>query len=115
MQKAKKSDIKFMIELSYQKRLSYAKAQPNFWKMAENSNEIQAKWFEKLLSRKNTIALICNKKQGFIIGNIISPPEVYSAGLTLVIDDFCVKFGNLWLTTGKELLDKCQNGQCGYH
>ena len=108
MQKAKKSDIKFMIELSYQKRLSYAKAQPNFWKMAENSNEIQAKWFEKLLSRKNTIALICNKKQGFIIGNIISPPEVYSAGLTLVIDDFCVKFGNLWLTTGKELLDKCQ-------
>ena len=52
--------------------------------------------------------MICNKKQGFIIGNIILPPEVYSAGLTLVIDDFCVKSDNLWLTTGKELLDKCQ-------
>lgn len=52
--------------------------------------------------------MICNKKQGFIIGNIILPPEVYSAGLTLMIDDFCVKSGNLWLTTGKELLEKCQ-------
>ena len=52
--------------------------------------------------------MICNKKQGFIIGNIILSPEVYSAGLTLVIDDFCVKSDNLWLTTGKELLEKCQ-------
>ena len=108
IRKAKKSDIKLMVEFSYQKRLSYAKAQPNFWKMAENSNEIQVKWFEKLLQEKNTIALICNKKQGFIIGNVITPPEVYDAGLTLMIDDFCVKSENLWLTTGKELLEKCQ-------
>lgn len=42
IRKAKKSDIKLMVELSYQKRLSYAKAKPNFWKMAESSNEIQA-------------------------------------------------------------------------
>ena len=102
-----KSDIDWMVELSHQKRLAYSKEQPNFWKMAENSDEVQQKYFEKELKNDNVIALIYEEKQGFIIGKLVTPPEVYDAGLTLMIDDFCIS-GDLWMTIGKELLDECQ-------
>jgi len=41
-----------------------------------------------------------------VIGKIITPPEVYDAGLTLMIDDFCVAHEDLWLTIGQDLIDK---------
>ena len=88
--------------------LAYSKEQPNFWKMAENSDEIQKKYFEKELKNDDVIALIYEEKQGFIIGKLVTPPEFYDAGLTLMIDDFCIKSGDLWMTIGKELLDECQ-------
>ena len=97
-----------MVKLSHQKRLAYSKEQPNFWKMAENSDEIQKKYFEKELKNDDVIVLIYEEKQGFIIGKLVTPPEVYDAGLTLMIDDFCIKSGDLWMTIGKELLDECQ-------
>jgi len=108
IRKANKTDISWMVNLSYQKRLAYEKMQPNFWKISENSNEIQKKYFEKELKNKNVIALIYQEKQGFVMGKLISPPEVYDAGLTLMIDDFCVKSEDLWMTIGKELLDEYQ-------
>jgi ribosomal protein S18 acetylase RimI-like enzyme len=103
-----KSDIDWMVELSHQKRLVYSKEQPNFWKIAKISDEIQKKYFEKELKNDDVIALIYEEKQGFIIGKLVTPPEVYDAGLTLMIDDFCIKSGDLWMTIGKELLDECQ-------
>ena len=106
--KAKKTDIEWMVELSHKKRLAYSKKHPNFWKMAKNSDEMQKKYFEKELENENVIALIYEDKQGFIMGKLITPPEVYDAGLTLMIDDFCVKSDDLWITIGKELLDECQ-------
>ena len=106
--KAKKTDIEWMIELSHKKRLAYSKKQKNFWKIAENSDKIQKKYFEKEFENKNVIALIYEDKQGFVMGKLITPPEVYDAGLTLMIDDFCVKSEDLWMTIGKELLDECQ-------
>ena len=101
------SDITWMVNLSYQKRLEYSKIQPCFWKMTENSNKIQTEWFKEELQNRNVIALCCNDGNGFIIGKLVNPPEVYDAGLTLIIDDFCVKSSNLWMTFGKELLQKC--------
>ncbi len=108
IRKANKTDIDWMVEMSYQKRLNYSKKQKIFWKISENSDEIQKKYFEKELKNKNVIALIYQEKQGFVMGKLISPPEVYDAGLTLMIDDFCVKSDDLWLTIGKELLNECQ-------
>ena len=105
---ATKADVNWMVELSHQKRLAYSKEQPNFWKIAKNSDEIQKKYFEKELKNDDVIALIYEEKQGFIIGKLVTPPEVYDAGLTLMIDDFCIKSGDLWMTIGKELLDECQ-------
>lgn len=107
IREAIKSDINWMVKLSHQKRLAYSKEQPNFWKMAENSDELQQKYFEKELKNNNVIALIYEEKQGFIIGKLVTPPEVYDAGLTLMIDDFCIS-GDLWMNIGKELLDECQ-------
>ena len=72
------------------------------------TQEIQKKYFEKELKNKNVIALIYQEKQGFVMGKLISPPEVYDAGLTLMIDDFCVESEDLWMTIGKELLDEYQ-------
>ncbi len=100
-------DILWMVELSYDKRSEYSKAQPNFWKMAKNSNEIQIKWFEEELQNDKVI-VICHEEQlGFVMGKLINPPEVYDAGLTLMIDDFCVRTPDLWMTIGKELLQEC--------
>ena len=103
-----KSDINWMVKLSHQKRLAYSKEEPNFWKIAKNSDEVQKKYFAKELKNDDVIALIYEEKQGFIIGKLVTPPEVYDAGLTLMIDDFCIKSGDLWMTIGKELLDECQ-------
>ncbi len=105
--KVEHQDISWMVDLSYQKRLEYSKHQPNFWRMAENSNEIQREWLEEELKNPKVIVLCCNDKSGFIVGKLIMPPEVYSAGLTLMIDDFCVKNRDLWSTIGKILIDDC--------
>ncbi|MBU6339027.1 MAG: hypothetical protein KGQ36_03535 [Rickettsiales bacterium] len=74
--------------------------------MAKNSDEIQQKWFEKLLKQQDIIALVSNNKDGFIVGRVIAPPEVYDAGLTLMIDDFCVTKKELWNNVGKRLINK---------
>jgi hypothetical protein len=50
-------DIKWMVNLRYQKRLSYSKVQPDFWKMAENSNDIHYKYSEEELKNKKVLLL----------------------------------------------------------
>ena len=57
--RATKFDIEWMVNLSHEKRLSYSKSQPNFWKMAQNSNDVQAEYFQKELQNNDVIAL-CN-------------------------------------------------------
>lgn len=106
MRKALKSDIPWMVSLSHNKRKSYAEAQKQFWKMAKDSDKIQTKWFEELFEQKNAIALVADNKEGFVIGKVVTPPEVYDAGLTLMIDDFCVSDESLWSSTGKDLIDE---------
>lgn len=102
---ATKQDIAWMVDLSHTKRVEYEKVQKQFWKMAKNSDAIQAQFFAEEISKENVIAFCESKQQGFVIGKIVSPPEVYDAGLTLMIDDFCVKSKNLWMSVGLELLN----------
>ncbi|HJD62029.1 MAG TPA: hypothetical protein LFW14_00185 [Rickettsia endosymbiont of Degeeriella rufa] len=48
-----------------------------------------------------------NKIIGFIIGKIIEAPEVYDPkGLTLRVDDFCVKTDNDWFLAGNKLVEE---------
>lgn len=106
---ATEQDINWMVDLSHAKRMWYEKHQNQFWKMAENSDEIQKKWFEEEIKKENVIALCAEDQSGFVIGKLISPPEVYDSGLTLMIDDFCVRSVELWTSVGVELLGEIKS------
>ena len=59
----------------------------------------------------NNLTTICiwsiAEEEGFLIGRIMKAPEAYDpGGLTLMIDDFCVKAPELWNTVGKSLINK---------
>ncbi len=106
--KATKADITSMVDLSYQKRRAYEKAQPQFWRYAEGAEEIQAKWFAEFLEHKDYILLVAKNETkivGFVIGRLVNAPEVYNpGGLTLMIDDYCVETQDNWVDVGKALL-----------
>ncbi len=127
------SDIDAMVSLSKAKRLSYEKAQPQFWRYAgEGGDKAQGEWFKELLEDKNYVMFTatrhCEQSEaiqngspqshsllrddnseilGFIIGKLSIAPEVYNpGGLTLMIDDFCMKSENLWQSVGARLIEE---------
>ena len=106
------TDVSSMVALSDQKRSSYEKAQPRFWRRAQNANEEQTKWFEWLLSKDIHISLVAEVSHqivGFVIGELKLAPEVYDlGGFTLMIDDFCVESSELWESVGGQLLHTLQ-------
>lgn len=125
-------DIEAMISLSRSKRLAYEKAQHKFWCYAgKEGDNSQRQWFKELLGDKNYLmftavrdcerskaiqenngppqshSLLCDDESviGFIIGELIPASKVYNpSGLTLKIDDFCVRSENLWQSVGAELI-----------
>ena len=105
---ATSNNVEQMVELSDQKRTAYAKVQPQFWCKSINANVSQIEWFHSLLTNPQYliyVALDNNILVGFIIGQIISSPEVYNpGGFTLSIDDFVVK-DERYNDIGKLLLD----------
>lgn len=108
------SDIEAMVSLSKAKRLAYEKAQPQFWRYAgETGDNSQRTWFKELLGDENYLMLTAQGDNqeilGFVIGKLMPAPEVYHpGGLTLLIDDFCVKSENLWQSVGAELIEAIQ-------
>lgn len=101
------TDVSAIVDLSDDKRRSYEKIQPLFWKRSEHANGHQAEWFCELINRDDHILLLAENTSvvGFIIGRLIEAPAVYApGGLTLVIDDFCVEHPTLWVTVGLALL-----------
>jgi len=103
------TDISDMVALSYKKRRDYEQAQPLFWKYAEGAEKSQEDWFAELLGKDDHVMLVAKSEQiilGFVIGRIIPCPEVYAAGLTLMIDDFCVSSSGLWESVGKKLIEE---------
>lgn len=110
IRQAAQSDVTAMVSLSHQKRLAYEKVQPQFWRYATGAEDTQTKWFEELLGKHDHILLVAESKDkllGFVIGRLMSSPEVYDpGGLTLMIDDFCVKSPPDWIEVGKKLFIK---------
>ena len=113
IRKAKDIDIISMVELSKIKRQNYEKAQPQFWKYSgTQAEEMQSKWFKELLTRDDYIILVADENSviGFVIGHIISAPEVYNpGGLTLMIDDFCIDHSTTWEVTGGKLIEELKS------
>jgi len=100
-------DIPAMVALSYTKRRNYEKSQPQFWRYAEGAEAGQGEWFKTLLANARYIFFVAEQEtaiMGFAIGNIVKSPEVYDAGLTLMVDDFCVTDPTLWGSVGAQLL-----------
>ena len=104
------SDVFTMVSLSKAKRKLYEKAQPQFWRYAgEEGDKAQEKWFKELLEDKNYVMFTAESGTqeilGFVIGKLMPAPEVYNpGGLTVMIDDFCVKSENLWQSVGAKLI-----------
>lgn len=112
IQSANIEHISQMVTLSKEKRLNYEKAQPQFWRHADDAETQQTTWFHELLQKDNYLLKVAHDKnqfEGFIIGCLRKAPEVYHpGGLTLEIDDFCVN-NNQWHTIGTLLLDAVVN------
>jgi GNAT superfamily N-acetyltransferase len=107
---SKEDDIPIMVNLSHTKRLNYEKVQPQFWRHAgPGAKKSQMVWFKELLSHQEYILLTAEEGEnsvGFIIGKLVSAPEVYNpGGLTLMIDDFCVREEMLWSSVGSQLIE----------
>lgn len=105
------SDIDKMVSLSKTKRLAYENVQPQFWRSAgEEGDNSQRQWFKEQLGMEDY--LMCTAEDeyqqilGFVIGKLVSAPEVYNpGGLTLMIDDFCVHSEDLWKSVGTSLIE----------
>ncbi len=121
-------DIYAMVALSDIKRCEYAVAQPQFWKRADNANQMQMEWFEELFTHENCFLYVAEEDSkiiGFAIGRVVAAPEVYNpGGMTMMIDDFCVNDPSLWSSVGKYLVDALRNASedvkqllivCGAH
>ncbi len=106
------SDTSAMVSLSKAKRLSYEKAQPQFWRYAgEEGDNAQGEWFKELLEDTNHVMFTAESGTqeilGFIIGKLMPAPEVYNpGGLTVMIDDFCVQSENLWQSVEARLIEE---------
>jgi GNAT superfamily N-acetyltransferase len=63
-----------------------------------------------LLGKHDHILLVAESKDkllGFVIGRLMSSPEVYDpGGFTLMIDDFCVESLPDWAVVGKNLFSR---------
>ncbi len=110
IRKADISDVPAMVALSYEKRMAYEKAQPQFWRHADGAEEEQTVWFKVLMALEDHILFIAESDSniaGFVIGKIVKAPGVYDpGGLTLVVDDFCVSSPALWQSVGSKLLNE---------
>ncbi|MGI4851532.1 MAG: hypothetical protein ACRYGR_06280 [Janthinobacterium lividum] len=103
-------DLRDMVALSYQKRHAYEKAQPQFWRYANDAENIQFDWFNELLNIEDHLILVAKSQDnflGFVIGQIIEAPAVYNpGGKTLNVDNFCVTCPSYWQSVGGALLKK---------
>lgn len=104
---AQADDVPAMVALSEAKRTQYEAYQPLFWRKAPDSAEKQSPFVAATIQRENVIALVQERAGeviGFVIGTLVNSPPVYSAGLTCLIDDYCVTDQD-WEGTGQALLD----------
>lgn len=110
IRKATEEDVPQMVSLSAMKRAEYETYQPTFWRKAQDAEEQQTPFFTALIARDNVIALVEEGEgaiRGFIIATLVGSPPVYDpGGLTCLVDDFSVATPNLWLSTGKGLLEE---------
>jgi GNAT superfamily N-acetyltransferase len=108
VRKADTSDIKATVALVEQSRRQLQKYQPTFWHKASHSAASTETSFTRLLTEPDTYFLVAvegSRLLGFLIATKFANPPVFDpGGDTWLIDDFCVREPQLWLSIGEALL-----------
>ena len=108
---ARLSDVPAIAVLAQEKRLQYAKYQPQFWNVASHAERVHRPWLEALVCDESVVSLVAEHDGasgvcGFLFAAVGSTPPVYDAGGdTATIDDFVVSPPDAWMTVGTALLD----------
>ncbi|MBL6616382.1 MAG: GNAT family N-acetyltransferase [Reyranella sp.] len=108
VRKADKTDIKATVELVERSRRQLQKYQPTLWRKAAHSAAATETFFIRLLTEPDTYFLVAvegSQLLGFLIATKFANPPVFDpGGDTWLIDDFCVREPQLWLSIGEALL-----------
>jgi hypothetical protein len=107
---AEPADLDAIATLADERRVDYERAQPLFWKRADDALTQHRSWLTHLLASDEVISLAAvdaaEELIGFLFATLVPAPPVYApGGPTGLIDDFAVAASDLWATTGVELLD----------
>jgi hypothetical protein len=106
---AELTDLDAIAALADARRVDYERAQPQFWKRADDAVDQHRPWLAHLLTSDEVISLTAvdaaGELTGFLFATLVAAPPVYApGGPTGLIDDFAVAASDLWATTGVELL-----------
>jgi ribosomal protein S18 acetylase RimI-like enzyme len=108
---ARLSDVPAIAVLAQERRLQYAKYQPQFWNVAPDAERVHRPWLEGLVCDNSVVSLVAEREGasgvcGFLFAAVGPTPPVYDAGGdTATIDDFVVSPPNAWMIIGTALLD----------
>lgn len=112
------ADVPTMVALSEEKRTEYARQQPVFWRVADDSIEKQHDYFTRLIADDRTLTFVFDEGaaiHGFIIGVIVAAPPVYDpGGLICIVDDFTVVKPEMWQHIGDALLTAVRDAARAY-
>lgn len=101
------SDVAAMASLAAARRLDYAKAQPTFWKIADDALERHTGFLTALVESADVVVLVARQRErvvGFAVGSLVASPPVYDpGGLTGLVDDFVLDESANWLEVGRAL------------
>jgi hypothetical protein len=102
-----------MVRLSELERLKRQSAEPEFFRKAESSVEVQTKYFTWLLPQSHVIAFVhetLDGIDGFTVATLITAPGVYApGGQTVLIDDLTVADPGLWESVGTSLFNSIES------
>ncbi len=108
---ARLSDVRAIAALAHEKRLQYAKYQPQFWNVTPHAEKVHRPWLEALVRDESVVSLVAEHEGasgvcGFLFAAVAPTPPVYDAGGdTATVDDFVVSPPDAWMTVGTALLE----------
>ena len=108
---ARISDVPAIAVLAQEKRIQYAKYQPQFWNVAPHAERVHRPWLEALVCDESVVSIVAEHDGaagvcGFLLATVGSTPPVYDAGGdTATVDDFVVSPPDAGMTVGTALLD----------
>lgn len=110
---ARVEDVRAVVSLAHRRRLAYAAARPQFWRLAHDAVEQHTPFVRALIEDDSVEALVATGDRevllGYLFASLVSAPPVYDpGGPSGYIDDYAVAAPGLWGTIGAGLLDEAK-------